>query len=174
MASPKTFTAFQGPGRLAGGTLAEVVDAIRQRGMRLNRVLVFEDATGELLKLNTEADLQAVDADEHSARSGASQVALEVRILGRDREWLERQSGGASAAVRRLVAAARRDPQNQAREAREAAYRFIAMLAGDLVGYEEACRALFAGDLARFDAAAADWPPDIREHARSLGWRARA
>jgi hypothetical protein len=42
-------------------------------------------------------------------------------------------------------------------------------MAGDLPGFEEAARALYAGDEIGFDAATADWPPDIRDHARDLG-----
>lgn len=173
MAAPKTFTAFQADIQVATGALGDVVEALHQRGTKLNRVMVFDDATGEQLKLNTDTDLEAATAAPPLPPSVAMPVTLELRIPARDRDWLERQSGGPSAAIRRLVAAARRDPAGLAREARDAAYRFIAMLAGDLAGYEEACRALFAGDLERFDTAAAAWPPDIREHARRLGWRAQ-
>jgi hypothetical protein len=40
-------------------------------------------------------------------------------------------------------------------------------MAGDAAGYEDAIRALFAGDRSRFDALTKDWAPDIRDHA----WR---
>ena len=172
MAAPRTFTAFQAGGRVAAGTLGDIIDSLGQRGLKLNRVMVFNDATGDLLKLNTDDDLTVAKA-EPVAQMSASPVTLEVRIPERDRDWLERQSGGSSAAIRRLVSAARRDPASLAREAQSAAYRFISMLAGDLPGYEEACRALFAGALDRFDAATAAWAPDIRAHARRLGWRTR-
>ena len=61
-----------------------------------------------------------------------------------------------------------RHKELSAQDARQAAYRFVSMLAGDFVGYEEACRALFAGDLDGFSAAAAAWPVDIREHGLRL------
>jgi hypothetical protein len=38
-------------------------------------------------------------------------------------------------------------------------------MAGDRPHYEEACRALFAGDTAQFCALVERWPKDIREHA---------
>ena len=45
---------------------------------------------------------------------------------------------------------------------------FLTALAGNLPGYEEALRALFAGDSGRFDAEVREWPDDVREHARLL------
>ncbi|MCB1407853.1 MAG: DUF2239 family protein, partial [Rhodobacteraceae bacterium] len=41
-------------------------------------------------------------------------------------------------------------------------------LAGDLEGFEEATRALFAGDLEGFAARMAGWPADLRQHALRL------
>jgi len=40
----------------------------------------------------------------------------------------------------------------------------MSALAGDLPGFEEASRALFAGDLARMGSFVASWPNDVREH----------
>ena len=41
-------------------------------------------------------------------------------------------------------------------------------MAGDAAGYEEAMRALFAADAARFDAHSASWAEDVRAHVRKL------
>ena len=41
-------------------------------------------------------------------------------------------------------------------------------LAGDEPGYEEAVRALFAGDGARLAVETARWPEDVRAHALAL------
>ncbi|WP_338466284.1 DUF2239 family protein [Novosphingobium sp. ZN18A2] len=97
-------------------------------------------------------------------------VAREVTLLPRHWEWLSAQPGGASQALRRLVEHARRADgwHTRARAAREAAYRFLSALAGDLPGYEEAIRALFAGDDDAFAHRMADWPEDIRAHALKL------
>ena len=65
--------------------------------------------------------------------------------------WPEQQRNGASAALpRRLVDEARKqDPGRQrARLAMDAANRFMSAMAGNLPGYEEACRALYAADRA--------------------------
>jgi hypothetical protein len=51
------------------------------------------------------------------------------------------------------------------RDARESAYRFMSAMAGDAPGFEEASRALFAGDRARFEAVTTGWSPDVRAHA---------
>lgn len=159
------YSAFVDGRRLAAGALEQVAAAIEQRGLPLSSAMVFDDTTGEPLKLNTSEDLDRLAA---CADAPAAPLSIDVRLLPRHRDWLERQQGGPSAAIRRLVEAARRDPAHRAADARQAAYRFISMLAGDLAGYEEACRALFAGDLGRFRAAAAAWPEDIREHGLRL------
>ena len=50
--------------------------------------------------------------------------------------------------------------------------RFMTALAGNLPGYEEATRALYAADPVRFDASIAQWPTDVREHTAKLAARA--
>jgi hypothetical protein len=57
---------------------------------------------------------------------------------------------------------------DRVRRARESAYRFMSAMAGDEPGFEEATRALFAGDAARFEATTDGWPADVRAHARRL------
>jgi hypothetical protein len=97
-------------------------------------------------------------------------VGREVSLLPRHWEWLEQQPSGISAALRRLVDEARkREPGKQkARALREAASRFMTAMAGDLPGFEEASRALFAGEERRFERLVRGWPADVRKHA--LRW----
>ncbi len=73
-------------------------------------------------------------------------------------------------ALRKLVEEARRvhAGRDKVRRSQEVAYRFMSAMAGDLPGYEEAIRALFAGDRERFDTHVASWPPDVRSHAAKL------
>jgi hypothetical protein len=101
-------------------------------------------------------------------------VAREVTLLPRHWDWLAAQPGGASAALRRLVDEARRagDVRQRRRVAHEAAYRFMTAIAGDLPGYEEATRALFADDRARFEQQVAHWPIDVRGYAARLAFDA--
>ncbi|HEY5418690.1 MAG TPA: DUF2239 family protein, partial [Gemmatimonadaceae bacterium] len=84
--------------------------------------------------------------------------------------------GGASAAVRRLVDSARQSSvdKDRIRTAKESAYRFISAMAGNEQGFEEATRALFAGDETRFAAMSDSWPRDVRDHARALARQAFA
>lgn len=99
-------------------------------------------------------------------------VSREVTLLPRQWEWLVAQPSGASATLRRLVDEARRNTgsQQQRRGAREAAYRFMLGIAGDLPGYEEATRALFADNRPKLERWIAAWPADIRAHVLRLAF----
>ena len=99
-------------------------------------------------------------------------VAREVTLLPRQWDWLATRPGGASAALRRLVDEAKRNgiPRQQRRAAQEAAYQFMLAIAGDLPGYEEATRALFADNHSRLAQCIADWPEDVRVHVLRLAF----
>lgn len=101
-------------------------------------------------------------------------VAREVTLLPRQWEWLAEQSGGASATLRRLVEEARKGPgpRQQRRAAQDAAYQFMHAIAGNLPGYEEATRALFADDRSALEKRIAPWPEDIRIYALRLAFGA--
>ena len=60
------------------------------------------------------------------------------------------------------------------RAAQEAAYRFLSALAGNLPGFEEATRALFAYDQRRFTELIAGWPEDVRDYAVALAFADQA
>ena len=62
-------------------------------------------------------------------------------------------------------------PAEAQRTAREAAYRFMSAMAGNLPGFEEAIRALFANDRARFEQQISSWPEDIRAYALRLAYQ---
>ncbi|WP_328702973.1 DUF2239 family protein [Arenibaculum pallidiluteum] len=99
-------------------------------------------------------------------------VGREVTLLPRHWDWLAAQPGGASVALRKLVDEARRtgDARRRQRVAQERAYRFMAAMAGDLPGFEEAARALFANEPAAFAQRTASWPEDLRRHAARLAF----
>lgn len=115
---------------------------------------------------------QGPDAGRGRGRPRLGVVPREVTLLPRHWEWLKRQPGGASVVLRRLVEEARRreGEVERKRQQQERAYRAMTTLAGDLPGYEEATRALFAGDPARFDQCIAPWPRDVADYARRLGF----
>jgi len=176
------FTAFEGPRRLVSGPLAEVALVIKRAERRASElVTIFSDATGRAIDLDLrgsdeeilarlpqhvpmESALPATPRGRGRPRLGV--VAREVTLLPRHWEWLNAQPGGASVALRKLVEAARRDTGSldRSRAARDAAYHFMSAMAGNLPGFEEASRALFAGDRQKFTGLIAAWPDDIRDH----------
>ena len=163
-----TYTAFREMQRLASGPLADVAVAVHGTA----GALVF-DGDGRVIDLDTRGSAAEVAARYAEPVRGRGRPSLgvqarEVTLLPRQWDWLATQSGGASATLRRLVDAARRNPENERRAARDAAYRFMAAIAGDLPGYEEALRALFAGDETAFAAQIAAWPDDVRSQALHL------
>lgn len=100
----------------------------------------------------------------------------EVSLLPRHWEWLGGQPRSASATLRLLVERARRDESGEyaAQDAKDRCYFYMRDKAGDLPYFEEASRALFAGNAALFDATLAHWPGEIQEEARALAasvWR---
>lgn len=97
-------------------------------------------------------------------------ISREVTLLPGHWEWLDGQPNGASAALRRLVHAAKlaNQGQDQARQSQEAVYRFMTAMAGDLPGYEEALRAFYRRNLERVDELITAWPQDIRKHLKKL------
>ena len=187
-------TAFADARRVGSGELQEVavvVKAVLDADPEAV-VLIFDDVTSDVIEVDfrgTADDVRArlaraggmsapravpaPTAQGASAGPGRPKLGVvgrEVTLLPRHWDWLNRQPGGASVALRKLVEAARRDSRgrDRVRQSQEASYRFLSVMAGDRPGFEEATRALFAGDRARFDALVEAWPVDIRDHARTL------
>jgi hypothetical protein len=170
----RTVIAFAGVRRIAEGPLGDVARAARAAvAAGEARVLIFDAATSEPVEvdLRAEAIEPADEAPRGRGRPSLGVTAREVTLLPRHWDWLARQSGGASAALRRLVDAARRSEADadDLRAGREAVYRFATAMAGDAPLYDDAMRALFAGDRAAFSAATSLWPADVRDHALALG-----
>lgn len=115
-------------------------------------------------------DQPGVGAQAGPGRPKLGVVAREVTLLPRHWEWLNTQPGGASVALRKLVEEALRAAasKDRIRHSQESTYLFLSAIAGNLPDFEEATRALFAGDGGRFDTLTDGWPDDIREHARKL------
>lgn len=181
--SPQTATAFDGSRKLAAGPLIDVAMAVKAatEAGAAGPVLVFDDASGRVIDLDlrgTKAEIAARLApgpDPEPAGRGRPKLGVvgrEVTLLPRQWEWLATQPGGASVTLRRLVDDARRNTgtQQKARAAQEAAYRFLSAVAGDLPGYEEATRALFANDRAKFAGQIQGWPEDLRVYAMTLAF----
>ena len=170
------FAAFQGHKCLARGDLPSVAVAIKIANPP-ETVIVLSDLTGKPVDLDLRGSPDEVAARyaptggvaPPKARRGRPKLGVlprEVTLLPRHWDWLAGQTGGASAALRRLVEQARRDNSGKdaQRDAQEVAHRALSTLAGDLPNYEEALRAFYAQDAARYAVLIAAWPQDIRTY----------
>lgn len=188
-------TAFLDHSRLAWGELRHVAIKIKQRFPTRDHIpglLVFNDQDGTVMDLDLRGSLadvthrygisgvgalatQGPATDDDAPKRGRGRPRLgvvprEITLLPRHWQWLSAQPGGASVALRKLVDAARRQHAegDLRRAAQERAYRFLSSMGGDRAGFDEATRALFAGDSLKFEAEIAAWPDDVRDHATML------
>lgn len=193
-----TSIAFEGSRCVGHGPLREVARNAKDvyDARPLSRILVFNAQTSEPIEIDWRGSVEQVlsrlpaladaNADAHSptieprqsepaapagpGRPRLGVVAREVTLLPRHWEWLSTQPGGASVALRKLVEQARRaaSSADRIRQAQDATYRFMSVMAGCLDGFEEAARALFAADRQRFETLIAVWPTDLGAHLRQL------
>lgn len=186
-----SYSLFDGHRRLASGPLSDTAVAFaRAAATGSNWLLLFEDATGRQLDVDTRGTDEEIaaryaevpepsrDTSTESRTPGQrgpgrprlGVVAREVTLLPHHWEWLSAQPGGASVSLRKLVEHARKAgaADERLRHQREAAYRFLHAVAGNLPDFEEVTRALFAGDLERMRTLMLPWPTDVREHALQL------
>jgi hypothetical protein len=184
MSARNRYTAFAGTRLVTAGPLEEVAVEVKALLVRdpTAAAIVFDDTTGRAVDLDLRGSddsvvQRLVDHPIHRTKTRLSAgrpklgvVSREVTLLPRHWEWLAAQPGGASAALRRLVDEARHATPvaERVRRAREATYRFMTAVAGDLPQYEEAIRALFAGDGARYDSVIGGWPSGVQLYAGLL------
>jgi hypothetical protein len=185
------FTGFVGHRRIGSGQL-EVVAPMAKRlldGGEVEPILIFDNATGQTVEVDfrgTPEDVASrltptasvADGEEdrgqpehrRAGRPRLGVVGREVTLLPRHWDWLATQSGGASVVLRRLVDEARKAnaSKEMERQARDSAYRFMVTMAGNLSDFEEASRALFAGDRVALNRHTSSWPTDIQDHVRRL------
>ena len=191
-------TAFEGSRCIAQGELKDValvakkaVDRAASRSVPAP-VLIFEDSTSESIELDWRGTVDAftarigqlAPAPAHAVeeptvdtetprgpgRPRLGVVPREVTLLPRHWEWLGSQPGGASVALRKLVEVARRtsEVRDRVRNSSAVGYKFMSAMAGHEPGFEEASRALFAGDQAGFEALIAPWPADVQTHLKKI------
>ncbi|WP_420104481.1 DUF2239 family protein [Bosea sp. (in: a-proteobacteria)] len=195
----EAYTAFVGTRQLAAGSLIDVALAVKAvEGDDADApILAFDDATGSVVDLDlrgTTAEIVARLSERKKGETATAEaqaasdtdavprgrgrpklgvIAREVTLLPRHWDWLSAQPGGASQVLRRLVDEARRSNagQTEVKSAREAAYRFLHALAGDLPGFEDVIRSLFAGHEQDFADRMNPWPPDVKRYALKLATR---
>ncbi|MBB6426905.1 DUF2239 family protein [Sphingopyxis sp. JAI128] len=183
MTSGQNWTAFLGTRCIAAGAREMVARAVKQaHDEGVDRpVIIIDDATGRQLDLDLRGSADDVvsriaqDADTHvdtaprgRGRPRLGVTAREITLLPRHWDWLDQQPGGASGSLRRLIDEARTSRPYVRRQAQAVTDRFMTVFAGDLPHFEDATRALYAGEAAQFEGLIADWPHDIRVHTRRL------
>ncbi len=182
--------AFEGARKIGAGTRAEValaVKAVVDRGER-GPVLIFDRTTSQQIELDLRGTHEEIlarfappaaeeDGKEAHAptprgpgRPKLGVVSREITLLPRHWAWLASQPGSASVTLRKLVDQARKanEEADRRRQARDAAYGFISTMAGNEAGFEEATRALFAGDGEAFARYIKAWPEDVLAHTEFL------
>ncbi|MFO1493364.1 MAG: DUF2239 family protein [Lysobacterales bacterium] len=174
MDTESRYTCFAHQQHLGSGNSAEIARLARLHPER--PLWVFDDATGRPVDL----DLRAREADIATPESGPEGrgrgrprlgvIAREVTLLPRHWDWLATQRGGASVALRKLIDEARRAnaDADTRRRCQDRCYHFMSAIAGDLPGFEEAIRALYASDQVALLQHTAGWPADIVAHLQRL------
>ena len=191
-----SYTSFDGHKRIAAGSLPVNGLAVKhalESGLP-GPLLTFCDQTGQVVDIDirgSDAEMLArlppegcqlqgnesalTDSGESGEPRGRGRpklgvVAREVTLLPRHWDWLAAQRGGASVTLRKLVDEARRASvdRDRQRQTNERAYHFMSTMAGDMAGFEEASRALFANDAAKFHQLTEAWSSDVRDYLRYL------
>lgn len=175
----RTYTVFAGVSRIGAGTVSDVARGAKAYldGGGQEPVLIFDDHSGAQVELDLQGTLEEVieriasDPDYAPSRPKVGRpklgvVSREVTLLPRHWEWLDQQRGGVSGALRKLVEEASRVRRQSglADRARDAIAKFMWGMAGDLPDFEEASRALYAKDHARFLSLIRAWPQDVRAY----------
>jgi hypothetical protein len=184
------YAVFSGERVLLTGGLVEVATEARRFHLEQPEaeVLIINEATGRTVDLDLRCMPEELTAQlKHLIKPAGGEeeaetvrgrgrpklgvVPREVTLLPRHWEWLGEQPGGASVTLRKLVEEAKKANagRDAKRKAQEACYRFMNTMAGDRAGFEEANRALFAGDREKFEREIAEWPEDVRATAVRIG-----
>ncbi len=171
-----TYTAFLGWKRVVTGSQEDMLRQVKaslESKPSNEPLLIFEDQTGTQVDFDLRGSIEEVlervmpkPARPGPGRPRLGVVSREISLLPRHWEWLEAQANGASSTLRRLVDEARKQGvvEGESRRSVEAAGRVMTALGGNLPGFEEACRALYARDRARLEQQVKEWPQDLRDY----------
>lgn len=185
VSQPRPFVAFRSSEVLARGDLNTVLEVVHSLGPKLAKTcLFFDETSGEQIDFDLRGNIATVldRLADHPALAPAPKpepagpgrprlgvACREVCLLPAQWDWLSRQSGGPSAALRRLVLSAmREDPGPGLPEsAKTALDRILVAVAGNLPGYEDVSRALWSPTPESLSALLESWPPSLAEWIRS-------
>lgn len=177
------FIAFAGHHQIESGTIEQVAAQAKQYidDGDTERIAIYNDLTGVIIDLDFRGTVDDVvkrlsdhpmlpreeTAEETPRGRGRPKLGVvprEVTLLPRHWEWLGKQRGGSSAAIRRLVDAERKRGRKseERKEVIEAVHRFIWDIASNFDNFEEVSRALFAGETIKVTDLISGWPPDVQ------------
>ncbi len=174
----RTFAAFHHTDLIARGPLESVISQVHALGAKSAKTcLFFDETTGAQIDFDLRGNLAQIVArlPEHPAlraepappkgpgRPKLGVACKEVCLLPAQWDWLAQQSGGPSAALRRLVMAAMKAEPSFALplQKKAAIDRVLLAVAGNQPRFEDASRALWSGDLAAFHTLVAAWPGSV-------------
>lgn len=181
----RKYIAFAEGKKIAAGDIFLVANKAKKilKADPKTQILIFDDLNSQQIEIDFRGTQEAVQQrledlfsqKDVETRTGPGRprlgvIAKEVTLLPEHWDWLGRQPGGASVTLRKLIEEAKKRNQAQdlLRQRQEATYKFMTVMAGDLPNYEEALRALYAGDAKKFAKLMADWPKDIQAHTATL------
>jgi len=196
----RQYTAFCGITCISRGSIETVAVAakIMVDAGEKSRIAIFDDQTGQTIEIDfrgnpdevverlAEHPLLRVESESGQSAVGERRpgpgrprlgvISREISLLPRHWEWLAKQEGGTSGALRRLVEQARKLGQRKdlVREAQTAVHRFMWDMAGNQPHFEEASRAFYARDYETMQTLIKSWPTDIRAHVKRLVQRLMA
>ena len=171
MKDRQTLVAFRGCRLVARGTVEAIVARLHPLSSAAQADLrLLDETTGRAVDFDWrgEADEIVARAKAQLAGRGKGRPRLgvesrEITLLPRQWAWLDAQGRSASATLRSLVDQAM-GQAGQSRADIDALYWQMSALAGDLPGFEEATRRLYASDWVAAESIFRDWPEDLRSY----------
>lgn len=172
------YIAFESSKLVAEGEILTVLVEVKKRLIKKDSqmILLFDATTGKQIDFDLSGTLNDVkkrftskpDKEESNSpkvgRPKLGVISKEISLLPKHWEWLALQQTSASVTLRRLIEEAqkRNKDVDTIRLAQEATYRFMSTMVGDLIGYEDAIRALYAREEKTFNYYLINWPKDIQ------------
>lgn len=171
MTKQPTFVAFRDHRLLARGTVEDIVRRLHPRSASEQAELrLLDETTGRVVDFDWRgsADDIVVRTNEQLAGRGRGRPKLgvesrEITLLPRHWHWLDEKGRSASATLRNLIDQAMGEAEPN-HVSIDALYWQMSTLAGDLPGFEEATRNLYAFDWDAAERIVSTWPEDLSRY----------
>lgn len=172
--------AFSGDIKISSGPILKVAEATKKHLIKKpnSDIQIFDHDTGQFLEVDFRGSLsQVVERMKKSfiietekirgpGRPKLGVVSKEITLLPKHWDWLNLQANGASGSIRKLIdeAMKRNVAKDELKRSQNSVYKFMTIMAGNYPLYEEALRAFYANDNAKFKYIITNWPKDVRDH----------